>query len=164
MNTTHTVELSSAVEQNDKGQDQPFSGVTASGKYYSGVFDGHGKNNVIDALREYQTSGKLNEFMDNETPIEAIQQRLKDDELKKQREEVLKKLREEEIRINNLNSNKDLKTNQTAGISSYNSENNKLENSFNIEEGIHNSEKPPHNNYKTNSKLNSKKVLLNSSF
>ena len=81
MATTHTVELSSAVEQNDKGQDQPFSGITASGKYYSGVFDGHGKNNVIDALREYQTSGKLNEFMDNETPIEAIQQRLKDDEV-----------------------------------------------------------------------------------
>ena len=81
MNTTHTVELSSAVEQNDKGQDQPFSGVTASGKYYSGVFDGHGKNNVINALREYQATGELNEFMDNETPVEAIQQRLKDDEI-----------------------------------------------------------------------------------
>jgi len=81
MATIHTIELSSAVEQNDKGQDQPFSGITSSGKYYSGVFDGHGKNNVINALREYQTIGELNEFMDNDSPVESIQQRLNDDEV-----------------------------------------------------------------------------------
>jgi serine/threonine protein phosphatase PrpC len=81
MATTHIVELSNAVEQNDKGQDQPFSGITASGKYYSGVFDGHGKNNVINALREYQATGELSEFMDNESPVEAIQQRLNDDKV-----------------------------------------------------------------------------------
>jgi serine/threonine protein phosphatase PrpC len=81
MATTHNVELSSAVEQNDKGQDQPFSGITVSGKYYSGVFDGHGKNNVINALREYQATGELSEFMDNESPVEIIQQRLNDDKV-----------------------------------------------------------------------------------
>jgi len=81
MTTNHTVELSSAVEQNDKGQDQPFSGITISGKYYSGVFDGHGRNNIINALREYQSNGKLNEFMDSESPVESIQEKLNNDEI-----------------------------------------------------------------------------------
>jgi len=76
---SHRVELSTAVEQNGKGQDIPISGTTASGKNYIAVFDGHGTNPVTFALREMQSSGVLNSMMDEDTPVQAIQKKLIDD-------------------------------------------------------------------------------------
>jgi len=73
---SHEIEVSSAVEKNGKGQDQPFSGETASGKRYFGIWDGHGTNNVIGELRNMMTNGKLADFMDHETPIEDISEDL----------------------------------------------------------------------------------------
>jgi serine/threonine protein phosphatase PrpC len=69
----HNVDTTYAVEQNQAGQDQPFCGVTSSGNWYCGTFDGHGLSNTIDKLREYIATGKLSEFMDLDTPVEAIQ-------------------------------------------------------------------------------------------
>jgi serine/threonine protein phosphatase PrpC len=73
---SHEIEVSSAVENNGKGQDQPFSGETASGKQYFGIWDGHGTNNVIGELRAMMKNGKLADFMDHETPIEDISEDL----------------------------------------------------------------------------------------
>jgi serine/threonine protein phosphatase PrpC len=73
---SHEIEVSSAVEKNGKGQDQPFSGETASGKQYFGIWDGHGTNNVIGELRAMMKNGKLADFMDHETPIEDISEDL----------------------------------------------------------------------------------------
>jgi len=70
---THQIEITSALEQNTfKGQDQPFSGETATKKKYFGVWDGHGSNSVITKLREYASNGKLDEIMDQESPVEYI--------------------------------------------------------------------------------------------
>jgi serine/threonine protein phosphatase PrpC len=69
---SHEIELSTAVEQNGKGQDQPFSGETSSGKRYFGIWDGHGSNGVIGELRTMMNNGKLAEFMEHDSPIEDI--------------------------------------------------------------------------------------------
>ena len=70
---THQIEITSALEQNTfKGQDQPFSGETATKKKYFGVWDGHGSDSVITKLREYASNGKLDEIMDQESPVEYI--------------------------------------------------------------------------------------------
>jgi serine/threonine protein phosphatase PrpC len=66
------IEISTALEQNSKYQDQPFHGKTPSGKMYFGIWDGHGTNSVIYALRDIMRSGKLDEFMDSESPIQTI--------------------------------------------------------------------------------------------
>ena len=66
------IEISTAVEQNSKGQDQPFYGETASGKIYFGIWDGHGTNSVIGELRNILKNGKLAEYMESQTPIEDI--------------------------------------------------------------------------------------------
>lgn len=68
----HDIEITRAEEKNGKGQDQPFSGETPSGKVYFGVWDGHGTNNVINKLREYIKNGQLSEFMDWPDPINII--------------------------------------------------------------------------------------------
>jgi serine/threonine protein phosphatase PrpC len=73
---SHEIEVSTAVEQNGKGQDQPFSGKTASGKQYFGIWDGHGSNGVIGELRAMMKNGKLANFMERETPIEDISEDL----------------------------------------------------------------------------------------
>jgi hypothetical protein len=73
---SHEIEVSSAVEQNGKGQDQPFSGETASGKRYFGIWDGHGSNGVIGELRTMMKNGKLAEFMEHDSPIEDISEDL----------------------------------------------------------------------------------------
>lgn len=76
---SHHVELSTAVQQNGKGQDIPISGTTASGKNYIAVFDGHGANPVTFALREMQRAGVLNSMMDEDAPVQSIQKKLIDD-------------------------------------------------------------------------------------
>jgi hypothetical protein len=74
---THQIEITNALEQNTcKGQDQPFSGETATKKKYFGVWDGHGSNSVITKLREYASSGKLDEIMDKESPVQYISDEL----------------------------------------------------------------------------------------
>jgi len=73
---SHEIEVSTAVEQNGKGQDQPFSGETASGKRYFGIWDGHGSNGVIGELRTMMKNGKLAEFMEHNSPIEDISEDL----------------------------------------------------------------------------------------
>lgn len=73
---SHEIEVSSAVEQNGKGQDQPFSGETASGKRYFGIWDGHGSNGVIGELRTMMKNGKLANFMEHDSPIEDISEDL----------------------------------------------------------------------------------------
>jgi serine/threonine protein phosphatase PrpC len=65
-------EITIAVEQNHKGQDQPFYGNTPSGKTYFGIWDGHGSNSVIQELRSIMKSGKLDEIMDTESPVHEI--------------------------------------------------------------------------------------------
>jgi serine/threonine protein phosphatase PrpC len=66
------IEITTAVEENYKGQDQPFHGKTQSGKIYFGIWDGHGSNSVIHALREIMGNGKLDEFMDQKSPVQSI--------------------------------------------------------------------------------------------
>lgn len=66
------VEITTAVEQNYKCQDQPFYGTTPSGKIYFGIWDGHGSNSVIQELRNIMTNGKLAEIMDTESPVHTI--------------------------------------------------------------------------------------------
>jgi len=73
---SHEIEVSTAVEQNGKGQDQPFSGETASGKRYFGIWDGHGSNGVIGELRTMMKNGKLANFMEHDSPIEDISEDL----------------------------------------------------------------------------------------
>jgi serine/threonine protein phosphatase PrpC len=68
----HNISITNAVEQNGKGQDQPFFGETASGRRYFGIWDGHGTNSVINVLRDYNTNGKLAEFMEESSPVRAI--------------------------------------------------------------------------------------------
>lgn len=70
--TTHDVEIETAVEQNYKGQDQPFFGETSTGKRYFGIWDGHGSNSVIGELREIMSNGKLAEIMDTEFPLQTV--------------------------------------------------------------------------------------------
>ena len=67
-----TTEITIAVEQNYKEQDQPFYGKTPSGKTYFGIWDGHGSNSVIQELRSIMKSGKLDEIMDTESPVQSI--------------------------------------------------------------------------------------------
>jgi serine/threonine protein phosphatase PrpC len=67
-----TIEVTCATEKNYKGQDQPFSGTTLSGKTYFGIWDGHGSDHVIDELRRIMNNGKLGEFMDLEEPINKV--------------------------------------------------------------------------------------------
>jgi serine/threonine protein phosphatase PrpC len=69
---THNILVTTAIEQNGKGQDQPFFGETASGRRYFGIWDGHGSDSVIEVLRNYITNGKLAEFMEESSPICAI--------------------------------------------------------------------------------------------
>jgi len=64
--------ITSSVEENYKGQDQPFHGKTPSGKIYFGIWDGHGSNSVIDVLRDIMENGKLDEMMDAESPVIEI--------------------------------------------------------------------------------------------
>lgn len=66
------VEITTAVEQNYKFQDQPFYGTTPLGKIYFGIWDGHGSNSVIQELRNIMTNGKLSEIMDTESPVHTI--------------------------------------------------------------------------------------------
>jgi hypothetical protein len=69
---SHNIEITTAVEQNGKGQDQPFFGETASGRRYFGIWDGHGSNSVINELRSYMVNGKLAEFMEETSPVCAV--------------------------------------------------------------------------------------------
>jgi serine/threonine protein phosphatase PrpC len=69
---THDIIVTTAVVQNGKGQDQPFFGETASGRRYFGIWDGHGTNSVIQALRGYIANGKLAAFMENSSPVCTI--------------------------------------------------------------------------------------------
>ena len=73
---SHNIEITTAVEQNDKGQDQPFFGETASGRRYFGIWDGHGSNSVITELRSYLVNGKLAEFMEKTSPVCALSDEL----------------------------------------------------------------------------------------
>jgi len=73
---SHDIEISTAVEKNSKGQDQPFYGETASGRRYFGIWDGHGTNTVIEELRKMATNGKLAEFMEKKSPVEEISENL----------------------------------------------------------------------------------------
>jgi serine/threonine protein phosphatase PrpC len=82
----HTIQISCAAEENDKGQDQPFYGKTPSRKLYFGVWDGHGTNTVITELRNYITTDKLSEFMDSSYPINVISDDLLHKKLCKERE------------------------------------------------------------------------------
>jgi serine/threonine protein phosphatase PrpC len=66
------IEITTAVEENYKGQDQPFHGITPSGKIYFGIWDGHGSNSVIQELRSIVKRGKLDEIMDTESPVITI--------------------------------------------------------------------------------------------
>jgi len=68
----HDIEITTASEQNGKGQDEPFFGETASGRRYFGIWDGHGSNSVIDELRNYAANGKLSEFMEETSPVRAV--------------------------------------------------------------------------------------------
>ena len=70
--TMHDVEIETAVEQNYKGQDQPFFGETVSGKRYFGIWDGHGSNSVIRELRKIMSNGKLAEIMDTLSPVQSV--------------------------------------------------------------------------------------------
>jgi hypothetical protein len=73
---SHNIEVTTAVQQNYKGQDQPFFGETASGSRYFGIWDGHGSDSVINELRSYMTNGKLAEFMEETSPACAISDEL----------------------------------------------------------------------------------------
>lgn len=70
--SVHDIEIETAVEQNGKGQDQPFFGETLSGKRYFGVCDGHGSNSVIQEVRKIMENGKLSEIMDTPSPVQSI--------------------------------------------------------------------------------------------
>lgn len=75
--STHDIDITTALEQNSiRGQDQTFCGITPSKKQYFGVWDGHGTNSVIQELRKIQKTGKLDIFMDNSSPVCAINDEL----------------------------------------------------------------------------------------
>jgi len=76
LQNTHDINISTAVEQNAKGQDEPFFGETADGSRYFGVWDGHGTDNVISELRKYVLNGKLGEFMSAPSPVRSISDEL----------------------------------------------------------------------------------------
>uniref|UniRef100_A0A6C0B4N9 protein-serine/threonine phosphatase n=1 Tax=viral metagenome TaxID=1070528 RepID=A0A6C0B4N9_9ZZZZ len=69
---SHNIEVTTAVQQNFKGQDQPFFGETACGRRYFGIWDGHGSDSVITELRSYMVNGKLAEFMEETSPVCAV--------------------------------------------------------------------------------------------
>jgi serine/threonine protein phosphatase PrpC len=81
---SYHVELSTAVEQNYKGQDVTISGTTALGKNYIAVFDGHGSDAVTFALRDMQGGGNFNTIMEEDDPVQVIQKKLMDDKVCKE--------------------------------------------------------------------------------
>ena len=78
---SYQVEMSTAVEQNGKGQDLAISGTTVSGKEYIAVFDGHASDSVINALRAMQAVGDFTTIMDSDCPVELVQQILIEDDV-----------------------------------------------------------------------------------
>lgn len=86
------VELSTAVEKNQKGQDFPILGTTASGKKFIGVFDGHGSDAVIFAIRNMHRDGILDSMMDQENPVQLIQKKLIDDDVCKKNDSFKAKM------------------------------------------------------------------------